>query len=130
MWYKPAMDAETRPGWERKSVSLDLIRGRRLIDALLYGDLAVHPMIDSPGWAITYAPYGLRISMGYRVFASEKAAMDMVEEIYAFTNNWASWFDEAEIPEQLRLKVKASHDIAETRGAFLAIKVAPTRHAV
>jgi hypothetical protein len=100
------------------------------MEALLYGEIAVHRMADGPGWCISYAPRGLRISMRYLVFATESAAMDLVEEIYPYSNNWADWFDQPVIPEVLRQKVSDAHARAEAKGAFLAHRVAPTRHAV
>jgi hypothetical protein len=119
----------TRPGWERRYITASTVEGPIEIEASVYGDLAVHRMINDPGWCFSYVPRGLRVSFGYRVFASEVAAMEMVETIYPFTNNWSTWFDPP-IPEQLRLRVGEAHKEAEARGAFLSNLVAPTRHLV
>jgi hypothetical protein len=78
-----------RKGWKHQDITiLHVARGSMKIAANVYKDLAVHRCLDTGGWVITHVPSAIGIHSNHRVWASELAAMCIVESMYVVHADW------------------------------------------
>jgi hypothetical protein len=93
------------------------------VEADVYGQLAVHPMIGSPGWAIALAATGKRISFGGRVFIERAPAIAIVQEIEPKAADWSLFFSDDDNTDRNALEAvrifRDAHRAAHKAGAFI-----------
>jgi hypothetical protein len=88
------------------------------IPALKCETLLVHPSIGGKGFRISCVHNAKWMCWHQKEFRTEAAAVDVAEELLAFTENWILFFMEPPPPMLMDHFIRA-HQKAEKRGDFL-----------
>lgn len=116
-----------RDGWIPEKVRLSTCKPEPVIvEAMCWGQFAVHKMVDDVGFAITCKANGLRLFSKGRVFARSDDAMAMVERLMTIWDGWTEFLDgKREAPDGVSTTFEAMHDEAERLGEIMKTVVYP-----
>lgn len=104
--------------WHLGTIKADTVFGYKTVDAAIMNDFAVHKMIGTAGFCISYAPLGFRIESRARVFKTENWAKCVAEELHPISNNWGAYAEGWDFPEITIKMFNYIFDKAEYLGAF------------
>lgn len=81
-----------RPGWVERPIKLRMLPQDRIFPVNCYDVLGVHVMDREDRWTISHVPSGIQMLCGGRIFRTQIAAMNLVENIYDMTPDWGLYF--------------------------------------
>jgi hypothetical protein len=118
---------EPSAGWTKDAVALSTSKAKPVVvDALCYGELCVHRMVDDEGFTITTKANGLRIFSRGRIFARCQDAMAMAEYMTTLYSGWTEHTGGVRnVPSNVGAEFTKAHDEAERRGEILRDMVFP-----
>jgi hypothetical protein len=110
--------------WIKGTCRIDTGYGYQTVEAELMGQFAVHKMFRAPGYCITYAALGFRITSRDRVFRDDEWAKYAAEMLHPLSNDWGNYMD-FPIPEILEKKRNYIFDLVEYEGGIRNKTIAP-----
>lgn len=92
-----------RRGWKHQVITI-LGQSSRGVLVNVYRELAAHRRSNGSGWEIVHVPTGLvMVERPPRVFASELAAMGLIENMYVAHQEWGDFFGQPGIRSVFRM---------------------------